>query len=74
MAVIPNQAPGPSPACLTCADQATVARVTRLLDGAFALVHTDCGDQTVSVALVDVREGDTVLVHAGEAITKLVQS
>jgi hydrogenase expression/formation protein HypC len=38
-------------------------------------VDTDAGTQEeVSVALVDAEVGDTVLVHAGEAIARLEPS
>ncbi len=39
-----------------------------LLDDAMALVDTGSGRETVSVALVSAGAGDTILVHAGEAI------
>lgn len=54
--------------CITCSDQAVPVRVIELLDGALALVDTGRGTEQVSVALVDADAGDTVLVHAGEAI------
>jgi hydrogenase maturation factor len=47
---------------------AVAVRVVRLLDGDFALVDTGLGVEQVSVALVDASAGDTVLVHAKEAI------
>jgi D-sedoheptulose 7-phosphate isomerase len=56
------------PECITCSDRATPARVVRLLDGALALVDTGESVTEISVALVQARVGDTVLVHAGEAI------
>jgi hydrogenase expression/formation protein HypC len=55
--------------CITCSDEAVAVRVVRLRDGDFADV--DVGDgrmEEVSVALVDAAVGDTVLVHAKEAI------
>jgi hydrogenase maturation protease len=55
-------------ACITCSDQAMSVRVVELLDGDLALVDTESSAEIVSVALVDARVGDTVLVHAGEAI------
>jgi hydrogenase expression/formation protein HypC len=42
--------------------------VVRLLEDDLAEVDTGGGREEVSVALVDVRVGDTVLVHAKEAI------
>lgn len=54
--------------CVTCSDQAVPVRVKRLLDGDMAVVDAGGGDEVVSVALVDAAVGDTVLVHAGEAI------
>jgi len=65
--------PGPVPECLdevciTCSDTAVPVTVVRLLDDGFAVVDTGRGEEEVSVALVSARAGDTVLVHAGEAI------
>ena len=58
--------------CLTCSDEAVAVRVTRLLDDRLAVVDTGPGqDEVISVALVDARVGDTVLVHAKEAIAVL---
>jgi len=58
--------------CLTCSDTAVPVTVLRLLDDALAVVRTDAGtEEEVSVALVSSRVGDTVLVHAGEAIAVL---
>jgi hydrogenase expression/formation protein HypC len=42
--------------------------VLRLLDDEMAVVDTGAGEETVSVALVAANAGDTILVHAGEAI------
>jgi hydrogenase expression/formation protein HypC len=42
--------------------------VLRLLADGLALVDTGQGEEEVSVALVPVRAGDRILVHAGEAI------
>jgi len=61
-------APCPDEACITCSDEAVRVRVETLLDDGLALVDTGSGLEEVSVALVDVAVGDTVLVHAGEAI------
>lgn len=54
--------------CLTCADEAVPVRVIRLLDHDLAMVDAGAGPEEVSVALVPARVGDTVLVHAKEAI------
>lgn len=58
----------PDEVCVTCADYAVPAVVVRLGADALALVTTGDEVQEVSVALVDVRVGDVVLVHAAEAI------
>jgi len=42
--------------------------VVRLLDDDLAIVATEAGQEEVSVALVTANAGDTILVHAGEAI------
>jgi hydrogenase maturation factor len=55
--------------CVTCSDEAIAVRVVRLHDG--DLADVDVGDgrtEEVSVALVEARVGDVVLVHAKEAI------
>lgn len=55
--------------CVTCGDTAIEAVVVGLLDG--GLAEADLGDgrlEEVSVALVEARPGDRILVHAGEAI------
>ena len=63
--------------CITCSDQAVAVTVVRLLDDDLALVDTGAGQEDgagreeVSVALVTARVGDTILVHAGEAIAVL---
>lgn len=55
--------------CVTCSDSAVPATVVRLLGDALAEVDTGGGRvEEVSVALVVARVGDTVLLHAGEAI------
>jgi hydrogenase expression/formation protein HypC len=54
--------------CITCSDQAVAVTVVRLLDDGIAVVDTGRGAEEVSVALVSATVGDTVLVHAGEAI------
>jgi hydrogenase expression/formation protein HypC len=54
--------------CITCSDQAVPVVVVELREHDLALVHTGRGLEEVSVALVEARVGDTVLVHAKEAI------
>jgi hydrogenase expression/formation protein HypC len=54
--------------CITCSDTAVQVRVLRLLEDELAVVDTGLGEETVSVALVTARVGDTILVHAREAI------
>ncbi|HCU95001.1 MAG TPA: hydrogenase assembly protein HupF [Actinobacteria bacterium] len=54
--------------CITCSDTAVPVTVVRLLGDDLALVSTAAGEEEVSVAFVAARVGDTVLVHAGEAI------
>ena len=57
--------------CITCSDAAVPVTVVRLLDDELAVVCTDNGEEEVSVALVSAKIGDTVLVHASEAIAVL---
>jgi hydrogenase expression/formation protein HypC len=54
--------------CITCSDTAVQVTVVRLLEDAMAVVDTGAGEETVSVALVSASVGDTILVHAKEAI------
>ena len=54
--------------CITCGDIAVEVRVVRLLPDGLADVDTGEGTERVSVALVSAGVGDTILVHAGEAI------
>jgi len=54
--------------CITCSDTAVEVRVLRLLEDELAVVEGGLGEETVSVALVTARVGDTILVHAREAI------
>jgi hydrogenase expression/formation protein HypC len=55
--------------CVTCSDTAVEVRVLHLLDDNLALVDVGSGqEEEVSVALVTAAVGDTVLVHAREAI------
>ncbi|MHB2024698.1 MAG: HypC/HybG/HupF family hydrogenase formation chaperone [Mycobacteriales bacterium] len=54
--------------CITCSDAAVAVRVRELLGDGIARVDTGSGIEEVSVALVDAAVGDTILVHAKEAI------
>jgi len=54
--------------CITCGDIAVEVRLVRLLPDDLADVDTGEGTERVSVALVSAVVGDTILVHAGEAI------
>jgi hydrogenase expression/formation protein HypC len=54
--------------CITCSDTAVEVTVLRLLDDQMAVVDSGAGEETVSVALVTAGLGDTILVHAREAI------
>ena len=54
--------------CITCSDTAVPVTVVRLLADQMAVVDTGAGQETVSVALVTTGVGDTILVHAREAI------
>ncbi len=54
--------------CITCSDTAVEVTVLRLLADEMAVVDTGAGEETVSVALVTAGVGDTILVHAREAI------
>ena len=54
--------------CITCGDTAVPVVVVELLPDELAIVDTGAGREEVSVALVSAGAGDTILVHAGEAI------
>ena len=55
--------------CVTCSDVAVPVTVVELLDDDLALVSPSGGKaEEISVAFVTAAVGDTVLVHAGEAI------
>jgi hydrogenase expression/formation protein HypC len=55
--------------CITCSDSAVAVKIVRLLDDDLAVVDAGNGQQEeVSVALVSAGIGDTILVHAREAI------
>ena len=57
--------------CITCSDTAVEVTVLRLGPDDLAVVDTGQGEEEVSVALVTVRAGDRILVHAKEAIAVL---
>ncbi len=59
--------------CITCSDAAVAVTVVTLLDDDLAVVGTAAGEEEVSVALVEARVGDTILVHAGEAIAVMAR-
>ncbi|WP_248959226.1 HypC/HybG/HupF family hydrogenase formation chaperone [Sphaerisporangium perillae] len=67
-------ADGPEGVCLTCSDQALPALVVRPLDDGLAVVEIDGVREEVSVALVDAAAGDTVLVHAKEALAVIARA
>jgi hydrogenase expression/formation protein HypC len=54
--------------CITCSDEAVQVRVVALLPDDLAVVDTGVSTEEVSVALVRAGVGDTILVHAKEAI------
>ena len=55
--------------CITCGDIAMEVTVLRLLPDSLAIVDNgQGGSEEVSVALVSAAVGDTILVHASEAI------
>ena len=71
-----REPPGPGAAvpecygdvCITCSDTAVEVTIVRLLTDGLAVVDTGQGEEEVSVALVQAGVGDTILVHAKEAI------
>jgi hydrogenase expression/formation protein HypC len=67
--VIPDEHPGE--VCITCSDAAVAVTVVELLGHDLAMVDTGKSIEEVSVALVEAAVGDTVLVHAGEAIARV---
>lgn len=68
----PAGPPGPpaclDDACVTCSDTAVAVSILRMLDDDLAIVAAGDGEEEVSVALVSAQVGDTILVHAREAI------
>jgi hydrogenase expression/formation protein HypC len=65
--------------CVTCSDQALPAVIVALRDHDLALARVAvrgggpgaAAIEEISVALVEVRVGDTVLVHAKEALARV---
>ena len=59
--------------CVTCGDDGVPMRVMRVDDArGLALCEGEDGTRSsVEIALVDATPGDTVLVHAGTALTTL---
>jgi hydrogenase expression/formation protein HypC len=66
--MMPGDAQCHDEVCITCSDTAVAVRIVRLLDDQMAIVDTGAGQEEVSVALVSAAAGDTILVHAREAI------
>ncbi|GAB2998483.1 HypC/HybG/HupF family hydrogenase formation chaperone [Amycolatopsis acidiphila] len=60
--------------CITCSDAAVEVTVVQLLDQGLAVVDTGESREEVSVALVSAAVGDTILVHAREAIAVVGES
>jgi hypothetical protein len=58
--------------CITCSDLAIEARVIEMLDDDLARVEIGDQIEVVSIALVDTQPGDSILVHAREAIATLI--
>ncbi len=57
--------------CITCSDEAVPVRIVELMQDGLARVDTGVSVEEVSVALVEATVGDTILVHAKEAIAVL---
>lgn len=55
--------------CITCSDVAVAVRVSEVLPDGLAMVESEAGPEEVSIALVEARPGDVVLVHAKEALS-----
>ncbi len=64
---------GESTHCITCNDDGVPMRVVRVDEQrGLALCEDDAGARSsVEIALVDAAPGDTLLVHAGTALTRL---
>ncbi|HYA00160.1 MAG TPA: HypC/HybG/HupF family hydrogenase formation chaperone [Candidatus Binatia bacterium] len=54
--------------CTTCSDSAVPSRIIELRGEHLAVAEIQGTRAVISVALVDAAPGDTVLVHAREAI------
>jgi hydrogenase maturation factor len=59
--------------CITCGDDGIPMRVLRVdEERGLALCEDDAGEHSsIEIALVDAAPGDTLLVHAGTALTRL---
>jgi hydrogenase maturation factor len=59
--------------CITCGDDGVPMRVVRVDEArGLALCEDDAGAHaSIEIALVDAAPGDTLLVHAGTALTRL---
>jgi hydrogenase expression/formation protein HypC len=66
---VDSAGPACTEGCITCGDIAVEVEIVQLLPNQMAIVATEAGSEEVSVALVSAVVGDTILVHAGEAIT-----
>jgi hydrogenase assembly chaperone HypC/HupF len=63
--------------CITCSDEGIPMRVVRIDEARELALCEDAegARSSVEIALIDgVREGDTLLVHAGTALTRMKQS
>ncbi len=61
--------------CITCSDEGRPAEIVAAPDGPFGLAtaRSSTGDEQVDVTLVaPVTIGDVILIHAGVAITKIL--
>ena len=59
--------------CITCGDEGIPMRIVRIdVSRGLALCQDEHGRQSaVEIGLVDAEPGDSVLVHAGVALTRL---
>jgi len=60
--------------CITCSDTAVEVTIVAVHDLEMAAVDTGEGIEEVSIALVSAGVGDTILVHAGEALAVVTES
>jgi hydrogenase maturation factor len=72
MCPVPKAQESHDQVCITCSDLAIEARVIEMLDDDLARVEIGDQIEVVSIALVDTQPGDSILVHAREAIAKLI--